>query len=60
MSDNSVKGGMQRARQAAITLLVVAVAARIVWAFMAPLVPILVSFVVVVVVISVAVFGRHK
>jgi len=57
MSEGPVKNGMQRVRQAALTLLVVAAATRIAWAFLAPLVPILVSLVVVLVVIWAAVFG---
>jgi hypothetical protein len=60
MSEGPVKGGMQRVRQAAFTLVLVAVAARICWEFLVPLVPILVSFIVVLVVLGVAVFGRHK
>jgi len=60
MGDSSVKSWTARVRQAALTLLAIAVAARIAWSLLAPLVPILVSFVVVVVVISIAVFGWHR
>lgn len=56
----SGQGGMQRVRQAALTLVLVAVAARVCWAFLAPLVPILVTFIVVLVVIGVAVFRWRK
>ena len=58
MSDKPpVKNSMQRVRQAAYTLVLVAVAARIVWGFLAPLLPILICFIVVLAVIWFALFG---
>jgi len=57
MSEGPTKNGMQRVRHMALTLLAVAVAARIAWLLLDPLVPILVSLVVVLAVISVALFG---
>ncbi len=60
MSDNQVKEWTGRVRQAAMTLLVVAVAARLVWTLLAPVVPVLVSLVVVIVVLGVAIFGRRS
>ena len=60
MSDGPIKGGMQRARQAALTLVLVAVAARIVWGMLAPLMPILICFIVVLVVIWIALFGPRS
>jgi hypothetical protein len=57
MSGNHLKEWSGRVRQAAITLLVVAVVARLVWSLLAPVVPLLVSLVVVIVVLGVAVFG---
>lgn len=45
---------------AAISLVLVAAAARITWSLLAPLVPILVSLVVVLFVLWVALFGLRK
>jgi hypothetical protein len=60
MSDGPIKNGMQRLRQAAVTLVLAAVGARITWGLLAPLVPILITFIVVLVVIGVAIFGVRK
>lgn len=60
MSEVPTKNGLQRLRQAALTLVGVAVAARLAWELLSPLVPILISFIVVLIVLGVAVFGRHK
>ena len=53
-------GGIGRARQAVLTLLGIAVGVRVAWALLAPVVPILVNLVVVLVVLHVAVFGRRS
>jgi hypothetical protein len=57
MSGNQVKEWAGRIRQAAVTLLMVAVVARLVWTLLAPVVPVLVSLIVVIVVLGVAIFG---
>lgn len=49
---------MKRVRQAVVTLLIVAAGARLAWDWIAPVVPILVSIVVVGVVIWIALGGR--
>lgn len=58
MSDGWFKGGTKRVRQAVITLLVVAAGARLSWDLLAPLVPVLVSLIVVICVLWVAFGGR--
>jgi len=60
MSDGRVKSWVGRVRQVVITLLLVAAGARIAWALLAPVVPILVSLMVVLVVLSVAIFGPRS
>jgi hypothetical protein len=60
MSDGPVKGWVGQVRQVVLTLLLVAAGVRIAWALLAPAVPILVSLVVVLVVLSVAVFGPRS
>jgi hypothetical protein len=60
MSGSPVRGGMQRVRQVAFILVLVAVASRVAWALLSPLVPILVSLIVVLVVLWVALGGRIK
>lgn len=60
MSDGPVKGWVGQIRQGVLTLLLVAAGVRIAWALLAPAVPILVSIVVVLVVLSVAVFGPRS
>ncbi len=52
-------GGGSDVRQGVLTLLLVAAAVRIAWALLAPAVPILVSLVVVLTVLSVTLFGRR-
>jgi hypothetical protein len=51
---------VKRVRQAVITMLMVAAGARLAWDFLAPVVPILVSIVVVATVIWIALGGRIK
>jgi hypothetical protein len=60
MSDGPVKSWVGQVRQVVLTLLLVAAGVRIAWALLAPVVPILVSLVVVLVVLSVAVFGPRS
>lgn len=57
MSDGPVRGSVGKVRQVMLTLLAVAVGAHIAWTLLAPIVPLLVSIVVVLVVLSVALFG---
>jgi hypothetical protein len=59
MSDSSVKGSMERVRQAVLLVLGVAAGVRIAWALLAPALPILVSLAVVLAVLGLALFGRH-
>jgi hypothetical protein len=59
MSDSSVKGSMERVRQALFLVLGVAAGVRIAWALLAPALPILVSLAVVLAVLGLALFGRH-
>lgn len=51
---------MGKVRQVVVTLLMVAVGVRVAWTLMAPAVPVLVSLIVVLVVLSVTVFGLHS
>jgi hypothetical protein len=51
---------VKRVRQATLTLLMVAAGARLAWDWIAPVVPILVSIVVVATVIWIALGGRIK
>jgi hypothetical protein len=60
MSDGPLKSWVGKVRQVVFTLLLVAAVARIAWALMAPAVPILVSIIVVLVVLSVALFGPQS
>jgi len=60
MSDGPVKGSVGRFRQALFTLLAVAVGAHIVWTLLAPIIPLLVSIVAVLVVLGVALFGPRS
>jgi hypothetical protein len=60
MSEGPVKSWVNRVRQAVFTLLMMAAGVRVAWAFLAPVVPILVSLIVVLVVLSVALFGRRS
>lgn len=60
MSDGPLKSGVGKARQVVLTLLMVAAGARIAWAIMAPVVPVLVSLIVALVVLSVAIFGPRS
>jgi hypothetical protein len=55
-----VKSWVGQVRQAVVTLLIVAAGVRIAWVLMAPAVPILVSIVVVLVVLSMAIFGPRS
>jgi hypothetical protein len=60
MSDGPLKGWMGKTRQAVLTLLLVAAGVRIAWTIMAPVVPVLVSLIVALVVLSVALFGPRS
>lgn len=60
MANGPVKSGVDRVRQAAVTVLIVAAGVRIAWALVAPAVPILVSLIVVLAVLSFALFGRRS
>ncbi len=60
MSEGPVKSWVNRIRQVVFTLLMMAAGVRIAWAFLAPVVPILVSLIVVLVVLSAALFGRRS
>jgi hypothetical protein len=60
MSDTSAKEWLKRVRQAVLTVLVVAVAVRVAWVLLAPVLPELVSLAVVLTVLGVAVYGRRS
>ena len=60
MAQGSVKSWMSRVRQAVLTMFLVAAGVRIAWALVAPAVPILVSIIVVLAVLSFALFGRSS
>ncbi len=60
MSDGPLKSGVGKVRQVVLTLLMVAAGARIAWTIMAPVVPVLVSLIVALVVLSVAIFGPRS
>lgn len=60
MSEGPLKGWVGKVRQVVVTLLMVAVGVRVAWTLMAPAVPVLVSLIVVLVVLSVTVFGLHS
>jgi hypothetical protein len=60
MSEGPLKSGVGRLRQVLLTLLLVAIGVRVAWTLLAPAVPILVSLIVVLAVLSVALFGRSK
>lgn len=60
LSDGPLKSWVGKVRQVVVTLLMVAVGVRIAWTLMAPAVPILVSLIVVLVVLSVAIFGPRS
>jgi len=59
MPEGPVKNWMGRVRQSVLTLLLAAAGVRIAWSVLAPVVPILVSLLVVLAVLSVALFGRR-
>ena len=60
MSDGPLKSWVGKVRQVLVTLLMVAGGVRIAWVLMAPAVPVLVSLIVVLVVLSVAIFGPRS
>ena len=60
MSDGPLKSGVGKVRLVVLTLLMVAAGVRIAWALMAPVVPVLVSLIVVLVVLGMALFGLRS
>ena len=60
MSEGPLKSWVGKVRQVVVTLLMVAVGVRVAWTLMAPAVPVLVSLIVVLMVLSVAIFGLHS
>jgi hypothetical protein len=60
MSDGPLKSWVGKVRQVVLTLLMVAVGVRAAWVLLAPAVPVLVALIVVLAVLSTALFGPRS
>jgi uncharacterized membrane protein YqjE len=60
MSDGPVKSWLDQVRRVVVTVLLVAAGVRIAWVMLAPAIPMLVSLFMVLVVLSVALFGPRS